>query len=115
MKESTELLVHDLGFRTGYAKALQEIADRGDVIVSAADLKLVAGGGSGTVEVGAARHRLAAVLSDFYVDEFSSKGPAFAVCPNCEAQYPTFHSPVGSLHTLCDDCGWTSDEAASDD
>lgn len=35
----------------------------------------------------------------------------FAVCPNCRAEYPFFHSPVGSIHTLCDECGWSSEEA----
>jgi hypothetical protein len=34
----------------------------------------------------------------------------FAVCPNCAAEYPDFHSPAGSMGTLCDNCGWSSDE-----
>jgi hypothetical protein len=32
----------------------------------------------------------------------------FAVCPGCSAEYPDFHSPIGSLETLCDVCGWSS-------
>lgn len=34
----------------------------------------------------------------------------FMACPHCEAQYPTFHSPIGTLETLCDNCGWSSEE-----
>jgi hypothetical protein len=34
----------------------------------------------------------------------------FMVCPNCGAEYPDFHSPVGSMGTLCNACGWSSDE-----
>lgn len=34
----------------------------------------------------------------------------YMVCPNCGAEHPIFHSPVGTLETLCDDCGWSSDE-----
>jgi hypothetical protein len=34
----------------------------------------------------------------------------FMVCPNCSAAYPIFHSPSGSIHTLCDNCGWSSEE-----
>jgi predicted RNA-binding Zn-ribbon protein involved in translation (DUF1610 family) len=38
---------------------------------------------------------------------------AFAVCPNCGAEYPTFHS-MRSGETLCDECGWSSDEITHD-
>lgn len=31
-------------------------------------------------------------------------------CPHCAAEYPAFHSPAGSLETLCDECGWSSEE-----
>ena len=34
----------------------------------------------------------------------------FSICPNCRAEYPDFHSPSGSIHTLCDNCGWSSEE-----
>lgn len=34
----------------------------------------------------------------------------FMHCPSCEAEYPTFFSPVGSTGTLCDECGWSSEE-----
>jgi hypothetical protein len=34
----------------------------------------------------------------------------FATCPNCGAEYPDFHSPIGSFETLCDACGWSSEE-----
>jgi rubredoxin len=34
----------------------------------------------------------------------------FMQCPNCRAQYPDFHSPAGTTGTLCDNCGWSSDE-----
>jgi hypothetical protein len=34
----------------------------------------------------------------------------FMACPNCKAQYPVFHSPAGTTGTLCDDCGWSSDD-----
>jgi len=33
-----------------------------------------------------------------------------ACCPNCSAEYPDFHSPVGTTETVCDGCGWASDE-----
>jgi len=33
-----------------------------------------------------------------------------AGCPNCGADYPDFHSPVGTIETVCDACGWASDE-----
>lgn len=36
----------------------------------------------------------------------------FTVCPMCGAEYPDFHSPPGTLGTLCDDCGWSSEEDA---
>lgn len=35
----------------------------------------------------------------------------FMACPHCGAEYPEFHSPVGKLTTLCDRCGWGSEEA----
>lgn len=31
-------------------------------------------------------------------------------CPNCRAEYPDFHSPEGTVETVCDHCGWASDE-----
>jgi hypothetical protein len=33
-----------------------------------------------------------------------------AGCPECGADWPTFHSPVGTIETVCDNCGWASDE-----
>lgn len=33
----------------------------------------------------------------------------FMECPNCSAEYPDFHSPAGEIHTLCDNCGWSSE------
>jgi rubredoxin len=33
-----------------------------------------------------------------------------ADCPNCGAEYPDFHSPVGTIETVCDNCGLASDE-----
>jgi hypothetical protein len=35
---------------------------------------------------------------------------AFGTCPNCGAEYPDYHSPAGTAHTLCDICGWSSKE-----
>lgn len=35
----------------------------------------------------------------------------FADCPKCGAGYPDFHSPEGSIETICDSCGWSSDAA----
>lgn len=32
-----------------------------------------------------------------------------STCPECGASYPNFYSPAGSMHTFCDDCGWTND------
>ena len=34
----------------------------------------------------------------------------FATCPECGAEWPEFYSPVGSPETLCDSCGWSSEE-----
>lgn len=31
-------------------------------------------------------------------------------CPNCESGYPTFRVPAGCIHTLCDFCGWSSED-----
>lgn len=45
------------------------------------------------------------------VDDILSDPLRFAVCPNCSAEYPDFHSPVGTIETLCDECGWSSEEA----
>lgn len=36
----------------------------------------------------------------------------FMCCPGCGAEYPDFHSIAGALHTLCDECGWSSEDGA---
>lgn len=33
----------------------------------------------------------------------------FSTCPDCGAEYPDFYSPIGSLYTFCDRCGYTND------
>lgn len=45
------------------------------------------------------------------VDDILGNLVRLGACPMCEAEYPDFHSPVGSLGTLCDACGWSSQEA----
>lgn len=35
---------------------------------------------------------------------------ALSVCPACGAGYPDWHSPVGTFETLCDACGFASDD-----
>jgi hypothetical protein len=36
--------------------------------------------------------------------------PVSGGCPKCGAEWPDFHSPVGTIETVCENCGWASDE-----
>lgn len=53
-------------------------------------------------------------MTDSRIPAYEAKARAFrtimgARCLHCNAGYPDYHSPVGSLETLCDNCGWCSD------